>query len=130
VSGGRRNHFADLPRREVVRAQVHSVGAHCQRDVRAGIDEKNSSRFPVLGSQRLANGANRRARKRFQLPRGKVLLAQLDVIHAASGSFPNLFEQEAPAIRLIAGELRAIGNVVQKQGQSGVVSRPSAKPED
>jgi hypothetical protein len=37
--------------RDVVGAEVDSIGSDCQRNVGTGIDEKSSSQFSVLSSQ-------------------------------------------------------------------------------
>ena len=64
----------------------------------------------------------------FEFASGEVFLAQLNVVHTATGSLGNNFEQTAAARRFIPGELGAIGNVVEKQEfsrRSSTVSRRS-----
>jgi len=68
------------------------------------------------------------AGQRFEFATREIFLAQLNVVHAAASSFGNIFEQTAPASRIVPRELGAIGDVVEKQEfsrRSSVVSLQS-----
>ena len=113
VSEVDRKDFASLAGQNVIRGQMNAICANRKSHVGAGVEEKCSSRFPVPGSQ--ANGANCLARENLQFTSGKVLFAQLDVVHATGGGLGDLFQQEPATSDFIAEELFAIGDVVQKQ---------------
>lgn len=96
--------------RNVVRAEVDSVGAGGNGDVASRIDEELRSRLPV---SRWEFGYDL-ARESFQIADGEIFFAQLDVIDTATGGFGDLVEESAPARSFIAGELRTVGDVVEK----------------
>ena len=61
---------------DVVCGKVDSTGSDRDGDVGAGIDEKNSSRFPVLSSQlRIAQDADSVVGQGFEVARGQLFLA-------------------------------------------------------
>ena len=70
------------------------------------------------------------AGKRFEFASREVLLTQLNEVHTAAGSLSNIFEQTAAASRFVPGKLGAIGDVVEKQSQSSVVSLQSSVTDD
>ena len=91
---GRRISPPDLPYvtgRNVIRAQVNSIGPRGDGYIHAGIDE-NSRSLPQARGLRLllSNHSNGCPGERFQFAHRKVLLAQLNEIHSPAGSFGNL----------------------------------------
>ena len=100
---------------------MYALGPAGAGDVGARVYEESSFQFMVLSSQ--LDGF---AGESFELVRGQVFLAQLDEVHPATKCLRNGFEQPNPARVFISGKLRAIGDVVEQQGQSSVTSRQSS----
>ena len=96
---------------------MNACGPNSQGGVNTGVDEQTSCQLAVLNSQGnvLADDLNRLAGQSLQFPCTQVFLAQLDEVHGAAGGFGDLLQQTAAALRLAAGELGAVGDVVEQQ---------------
>src|SRR5580700_8109382 len=71
----------------------------------------------------LADNTKCCASKNFEFASGKILLAQLDDINAATSPFFD-FRQKSPLAGVfIPGKLAAVGNVKEKQAFTGLSSR-------
>ena len=89
---------------------MHSVGAAGEGNIAARIDKNAGLGVP-------ANCLYCRVSQLFQFMRGKIFFAYLNVIKAGGRGFRDFVQQEAAASNLVAGKLRAIGDVVKEHGQ-------------
>lgn len=69
----------------VIGPQMHAASAAGNGNVSTGVDQEVSSWFLVLGSHLLNGGAG----DDFKVASREVFFAQLDIVHAAAGSFGN-----------------------------------------
>ena len=96
---------------------MNAVSIGSDGDIRARIDQKSGSQFPVLSSQ-FEDDARCFARQTFEFAGSEILLAELDVIDAMTRSFGDLVEEALAASVLVPGEGETVSNVVEEQGFS------------
>jgi len=101
---------------------MNAVGSSGDGDVGARVDEEAGSQFPVLSSQCgfFANDIYSLLGQDFQFLCAQILFAQLDVVNPSAGGFGDFVEKPEAARRFIAGELRAVGDVVKISQRSEV----------
>ena len=99
---------------------MDAVGLDRQCDIGAGVDQESGSQFSVLSFQ-LCDDADGFSGQQFQIARGKIFFAELDVVDAGAGGFADFFQKTATARRFVPGEGGAVGDVVEK-----AAFRPSA----
>jgi hypothetical protein len=114
-------------RRDVVGAEVNAVGSDGKDNVRAGVDEQASSQFPVLSSQFCDYGEGFSSEK-FQLSRGQVFFAKLDVVDSGADSLGDFFKETAAARGFVWAEGSAVGDVVEKAAFSHQLSAVRKMP--
>jgi len=100
----------------VIGAQVNSIRHRGDRYISPGVDEDSSPPPCARGLRRLlSNYFDGTPGERFELICGKILLAQLNEIHAPASGFGYLRQEGATAVPFISRELGAIGDVVKQQ---------------
>ena len=92
---------------------MDAVGLDGEGDIRAGVDQESSSQVAVLSSQ-LGDDADGFSGERFQVARGQIFFAELDVVDTGACGFGNFFEEAAMAGGFVSGEGCAVGDVVEK----------------
>jgi hypothetical protein len=95
--------------RDIVRAEVNSIGLAGDGDVSSRVDQETSC------SATLTNYPNYGLSESLQFASGKIFLSQLNVIHATADGFPDFFQELAAALNFVAGKLGAVGYVVETQ---------------
>src|SRR5208282_343797 len=115
-------HAARLVRRDVVGAQMNSVGSHGECDVGAGVNEETSSQFrpstqsPVRSSQgsAVAHGREGVTGQRFQFSHAQIFFAELDVVDSGTRGFADFGEQGAAAGEFVATKLAPVSDVIKQ----------------
>ena len=54
------------------------------------------------------------SRQRFQIARGQIFFAELNVVDSGAGSLGDLFQETEAASGFVCGERGAVGDVVEK----------------
>jgi len=96
---------------------MNSVGPGGERDVGAGVDQEASLHSPVLRSQ-LPDEMHGFASEGFQIARGQIFFAELNVVHTRMGGFRDLVEESFATSGFVPGECTAVGDVVEKKACS------------
>jgi hypothetical protein len=95
---------------------VDAVGSYGQGYIRAGVDEKIRSPFPVLSSGfRSPQDSHGFSCERFQVSRRQIFFAKLEEIDAGTRRFRNLAEKLSALGGFIPRELAAIRDVAKKR---------------
>src|SRR5579862_7055267 len=102
---------------------MYSIGATCNCNIHARVDEQPSSFIFLTGIRTFSNNLHCSSSQRLQFTATKILLAELNKIDSTRGSLPDFIEQGSPTGCLIAGELLAIGNVIEQQSATKFVPR-------
>ena len=109
-----RPNFAHLRWRNVIGPQVRPVSAASYGYIGPRVDQQASGGFLVLRSQGM-NFMECRKSKPLEFACGKIFLAQLNQVDAATGCLCDLREQGLSAAILIPRKLGAISNVAKQQ---------------
>lgn len=106
---------------------MHAIGGNGECDIGAGVEQKPSA-MSGWDTVSVADGFHGLGCQSFELPRGQIFLAQLDVVHPEGGGFGDLVDQAAAPLALIAGKLPAVRDVVQQHAVRRWTSASEYKP--
>lgn len=104
---------------------MNAIGAAGDRHIDAGVDEEAGRGSLIIGRLCVFSADDERclSRQSFQIANSQVFFAKLNVIDSSTCRFRDLIKQSAAASGLIAAELAAVCDVVEK---AAVRHQPSA----